>query len=195
VGEGATINRFWGRVAPGEHLVEFYEDEGRFLDSLERFVVDGLRAGEAVVAIANVAHLGALRARVEAAGLDTAALQACDRYIALDAAATLSQFMVGGWPDPRLFERVIGDLVGRARQRAPGVRAFGEMVALLWGQGRFEATLRLEQLWSRLCERAGVSVLCAYPRIGSTRDLTESLAEVCASHSQVRGMPMPVASE
>lgn len=185
------IDRFWGRVAPCEHLVEFYEDEGRFLDSLERFVVDGLHAGQAVVAIANVAHLGVLRSRVEAAGFDAAALQACGRYTALDAAATLSEIMVGGWPDERRFERVVGEAIRHARQRAGGVRAFGEMVALLWSQGRFEATLRLEQLWSRLCEKEGVSVLCAYPRIGSTRDLTESLAEVCALHGQVRGLPMP----
>jgi hypothetical protein len=188
VGEQHRTDYFWGQVSPCEHLVEFYEDEGRFLDMLARFVLDGLGNREAVVAIANVSHLATLRARVAAAGFDVPALQACGRYVPLDAAATLSQIMVDGWPDEARFEHVIGQVIAHARRDGRAVRAFGEMVALLWGQGQHDAALRLERLWDRHCSRAGTAVLCAYPRIGATRDLTESVAEVCALHSQVRGV-------
>jgi hypothetical protein len=56
---------------------------------------------------------------------------------------------------------------------------------LLWAQGHHGATVRLEYLWSELCKRDGVSVFCAYPKIGLTRDLEVSLQEVCALHTQV----------
>jgi hypothetical protein len=196
VSGAGPIGQFWGFVAPCEHLVEFYEDEGNFIDMLGRFVVDGLRGGEAVVAIANVAHLGTLRARIEDAGLDAALLQARGRYTPLDAAALLSRFMVGGWPDPQRFEQVIGPVLARARREGRAVRAFGEMVALLWGRGHHQATLALERLWSGLCVREQVAVLCAYPCIGATRDLAddrvESVAGICALHTQVRGLPATV---
>jgi hypothetical protein len=65
------------------------------------------------------------------------------------------------------------------------MRAFGEMVALLWAQGHNAATLRLEQLWNELIGQEALALFCAYPRIGATRDLTEVLAEVCAAHSKV----------
>ncbi|MDB6163557.1 MAG: hypothetical protein JWL98_989, partial [Xanthomonadaceae bacterium] len=106
-------------------------------------------------------------------------------YIALDAASTLSSFMVDGWPDEQRFFDVIGAVVAQAKQGGRTVRAFGEMVALLWAQGHNGATVRLEHLWNELIHEQSLALFCAYPRIGATRDLSESLAEVCALHSKV----------
>ena len=62
------------------------------------------------------------------------------RYIALDAADTLSKFMVNGTPDPILFSELIGATVSRAAAAVRGehsrVAAYGEMVSLLWAEGR-----------------------------------------------------------
>lgn len=158
------------------------------MDTLERFVIDGLGLGESVIAIATGSHLGSLGARIRSAGIDLADLVASGRYVPLDAAATLSQFMVDGWPDEARFEQVIAQALAPARRAGRPVRAFGEMVALLWAQDHHGATVRLEQLWCGLCEREGLAVFCAYPRFGSTRDLQESVAEVCALHTQVLGV-------
>ena len=65
------------------------------------------------------------------------------------------------------------------------MRAFGEMVALLWAQGHSDATVRLEHLWNALIHDQGMALFCAYPRIGATRDLRDALDEVCALHSKV----------
>src|SRR5688572_29868767 len=156
------------------------------MDTLEHYVLEGLRAGEAVLAIANVAHRGALRARIDAAGLDSTMLAATGRYLALDAAGTLSQIMVAGWPDEARFERVMGGAIAQASRHVRRVRAFGEMVALLWGQGLHQPAVRLEEFWHRLCKRRQVAVLCGYPRFGSARGLNEAIADVCTLHSQVR---------
>jgi len=90
-----------------------------------------------------------------------------------------------GWPDDERFFDVIGSTITRAKRGGRAVRAFGEMVALLWAQGHNRATLRLEQLWNEMIREQSLAVFCAYPRIGATRDLTESLADVCAAHSKV----------
>jgi len=41
-----TSEVFWGEIAPCEHLVQIYDNDGAFLDSLEGFVAGGLRAGD-----------------------------------------------------------------------------------------------------------------------------------------------------
>lgn len=35
---------FWGEIAPCEHLVQIYEDDEAFVDSLERFVAGAFGA-------------------------------------------------------------------------------------------------------------------------------------------------------
>lgn len=183
--EKAGTDIFWGEVAPCEHLVQFYKDEGRFMDTLADFIDAGLRNGEATIVIATAAHRSSLEARLREAGHDLAMLRNNGAYTALDAASTLASFMVGGWPDEARFRAVIHALVDAARREGRNVRAFGEMVVLLWEQGHHGATVRLEHLWNALCEDSGLALFCAYPRIGATRDLTESLTEVCAAHSRV----------
>ena len=176
---------FWGELAPCDHLVQIYEDETRFMETLEHFVGDGLSSGQAVVLIATSSHLTWLESRLREAGHDVTAAREADAYIALDAASTLAEFMVDGWPDTARFFEVIGAVVERAKHGGRGMRAFGEMVALLWAQGHNGATLRLEQLWNELIAEQSLALFCAYPRIGATRDLNDALEDVCAAHSKV----------
>jgi hypothetical protein len=176
---------FWGEIAPCEHVVQIYRDDTVFLDALEGFTAGGLRAGEGVVVIATPGHLAALDQRLAAAGLDVTLAAEEDRYLALDADRTLKKFMMRGWPDDILFEHVVSDLLGRAGRGGRRVRAFGEMVALLWAEGYTGATVRLEHLWHQLCHERGFSLFCAYPRIGFTQGADLSIKEICAAHSRV----------
>ena len=61
-------------------------------------------------------------------------------------------------------------LLTRGRAGGRRVRAFGEMVAVMWARGEQGATVRLEHLWHRLCQSEAFSLFCAYPRIGFTQD-------------------------
>jgi hypothetical protein len=183
--DGNVCEIFWGEISPCEHLVQIYDHDEAFLDSLEGFVTGGLRNGEGVVIVATPVHLAALEQRLIAAGFDVPLAMLSDQYIALDAERTQGKFMMRGWPDDALFEQVVTDLLTRAGKGGRRVRAFGEMVALLWDEGKTAATVRLEHLWHRMCRERGFSLFCAYPKIGFTQDADISVKEICAAHSKV----------
>lgn len=173
----------------GEHLVQIYAHDGTLLDALERFVAGGIGAGESVVVIATPEHLAPLRERIRGRGIDLIAAENEDRYIALTAPEALSEFMHGNWPDEMLFRGFIARVLKRARADGRRVRAFGEMVAVLWAQGHRGATVRLEQMWDEVCREQDFTVFCAYPESGFTRDTAAALADICAAHSRTIVVP------
>jgi hypothetical protein len=179
------VDVFWGEIAPCEHLVQIYEEDEVFLDSVEGFIAGGLRAGDGVVVIATDTHLQALEERLAGQGIDLDPARASDQFIALNAEKLLGRFMVNGWPDEELFEATITELLARAQAGGRRVRAFGEMVAVLWARGQNSATLRLEHLWHKLCRSKAFSWFCAYPKSGFTRNAESSIREICAAHSRL----------
>lgn len=183
--QGTGGDVFWGEIAPCDHLVQIYEDDGVFLDTLEGFIGGGLRAGDSAVVIATAAHLKALEKRLNAAGLDIDTDRSQDQYIPLGVEETLARFMVKGWPDDELFISAVTEIIARAKANGRKVRAFGEMVAVLWGRGDHAATVRLEHLWHEVCQTEEFALFCAYPKVGFTGDATESINEICAVHSKV----------
>lgn len=178
---------FWGEIAASEHVVQIYDEDGKFLDTLEEFVADGIAAGEGVVCIATSTHLHFLEERLRTRGVSVNIAKARDQYIPLDARETIAKFMVNGWPDEALFYGVVTDVLTRARGEGRNVRAFGEMVALMWAEGHTGAVVRLEHLWHSLCKKEGFPLFCAYPKAGFTQDVEESIRLICATHSRVLG--------
>ena len=183
--EGSGSDVYWGEMFPREHLVQIYEDDDGLMETLEEFIGDGLQRDDGVIVIATAARLAALEMRLKLSGLDLDAAQAQDRYIPVGADQALERFMVNGWPDDTLFCGVVTELVARARGNGRKVRAFGEMVALLWARGDEGAAMRLEHLWHDLCQTESFALFCAYPRAGFTHHLAEAISEICAVHSKV----------
>jgi hypothetical protein len=176
---------FWGEIPPSEHLLQIYDTDQVFLDTLEGFVTGGLRSGEGVIVIATASHLERLEERLLLAGFDADAAQDSGQLTALQAEDVLAQFMVNGWPNEQHFKQVVSALLARARGPGRKVRAFGEMVAVLWARGEQGATVRLEFLWHQLCNSEGFSLFCAYPRVGFTGDSASSISELCDLHSRL----------
>lgn len=176
---------FWGEIAPFEHILQIYEDDDSFLDVLTGFVNDGIKEEEVVIVIATSSHLQHLEQRLKVYDVNLPLLLSNGYYVPLDAEETLGKFMVDGWPDERLFMDVVGGLITNARTGNRKVRAFGEMVALLWAQGNNGATVNLEHLWNNLCNSELCSVFCAYPKSGFTQDASESIMHICNSHSRM----------
>ncbi len=177
----------WGAIQPSEHFVQFYERDGSLIRAVSEFIGAGLAAGESGIVIATTAHREGIEAALRASGLDLDAAQAQGHYIALDAAETLSRFMDGGTVDPQRFNETIGRVVARAAaDGGKRVRAFGEMVALLWSGGNTEGAIRLEEVWNELLETQTFSLFCAYALDGfGDAAHTAPFAEICACHSRV----------
>ena len=176
---------FWGEIAPCDHVVQIYENDSIFLDALTGFVGGGINAGDAVIVIATETHLLALHKRLRSYGLYVDSLIAEDLYIPLNAEETLSKFMVNNWPDEALFMQTVSKLINKAGKKNRRVRAFGEMVAILWAQGHNGATVQLEHLWNKFCKKAEFCLFCAYPRTGFTEDMNTSILDICGCHSRV----------
>jgi len=187
-----NLHAFYGRQAAvsATHSVHFYEDEGLFLDSLSEFVGAALGAGGACVVIATYPHRVGLAERLKAHGIDMAYAVAMNRLISLEASEVLSRFLVDGRPDEERFYGAVEPELQKARRalrgRSTSVVAFGEMVSLLWQDGRYEAAIELEKLWERLAQRHGFSLRCAYPiRLFSDQAQYDLFRRVCAAHHQV----------
>jgi PAS domain S-box-containing protein len=172
------------------HSIQFYGDDSVLLDGLSRFIGDALESEGSALVVATPAHREGLTQRLEARGLDIAAAIEQGRYILIDAADMLSKFMLEGWPDPARFADAMGKVVVRAKEASKGAEGrlsvFGEMVAILWAQGKFDTAIRLEQLWNQLRQTHSFSLRCAYPMAGFNReDHAEPFLKICAEHSHV----------
>ncbi|HEU4727830.1 MAG TPA: GAF domain-containing protein [Kofleriaceae bacterium] len=155
-------------LAPAEHphSVQFYDDEQVLHDAASEFLRAGLAAGEPLVIIATPAHCDAFAAMLaERAGSTRADLEAAGMVTLLDARTTLDSFLVGGMPDAERFHATIGGVLAQLHARQGGrrtLRAYGEMIDLLWRAGNARAALRVEELWNELATRHAFSLFCAY---------------------------------
>jgi len=181
----SKANIFWGEIAPCDHVVQIYENDAIFLDALAGFVGGGINSGDCCIVLATDTHLQALEARLLKYGVHTHVLIANNSYIPLNAEELLSRFMVNGWPDEALFIKEISALIEKAGKGNRRIRAFGEMVAILWAQGNYGATVHLEHLWNRLCEQKSFCLFCAYPKSGFTDDINTSIMHICGAHSKM----------
>lgn len=175
---------FWGEIAPNNHVLQVYVSDHELIENLESYVSSGFMVGESVIVIATPEHLRALNERLRNQRWDLFSLILQDRYIPLSAEDALDRFMINGEPDKNLFYHLLTNLLLRARKHGRGVRAFGEMVALLWSEGHARATVHLEQLWTQYCEAEQFSLFCAYPKSGFTEDIHGSLTEIINCHSK-----------
>jgi hypothetical protein len=180
-----NMQTFWRDVAPCSHVVQIYEDQEGFLNLLEGFVAGGIADGDCVIVIATAPVLKALKVRLRLHGYDLESLSARDQYIALDAEEVLARFMVNDWPDYHLFMDTMTTLFQRAHLNQRKVRAFGEMVAILWGQGKSGATVMLEYLWNTFSEKEEFSLFCAYPQSGFAQDTQSAIKNICSTHTQM----------
>jgi PAS domain S-box-containing protein len=176
----------WSDMGHTEHFVQFYETDAFLVKSVASFIGAGLGAGDGAIVIATREHRVALEERLTAQGIDIKTVKAHGQFVALDANELLSQFMLGDMPDEILFNKVIGGLVEKISKGRSSVRAFGEMVALLWADGNHAGAIALEKLWNHLAGTHSFALFCAYPMNGfcGTKN-GEAFLHVCGEHSRV----------
>lgn len=175
-----TMN--WFKKPTNEHIVQFYSSNSNLLPPLHEFIYTGIRRNESCLVIATPAHVLAISNLLQAQGIDVATAQINNQLVMLDASETLAKFMVNGMPSKNRFFDVIGSLVQFHSQKGKPIRAFGEMVALLWRVGNKDAVIELEKLWNELASRHSFSLFCAYPELHFIMDYGAK-QEIAHTHS------------
>jgi hypothetical protein len=146
------------------HAVQFYKDETSLAGTVAQFLADGLSTGQPGVVIATPSHTETIVRGLAARGLDVSALRTTGELQFFDAQKMLASFMFGGLPDPVLFRSSLGDAIERlCAGRAPcPIRAYGEMVDLLWQEGNADGAIKVEILWNQLATTYDFALLCGY---------------------------------
>jgi hypothetical protein len=173
-------------VGGGEHVVQFYDQDGDLARAVGDYLAGAVTDGDVAVVIATDAHRRAFEAEMAARGVEAAEARGDGSIIWLDAGETLSQFVDDGQVDARKFRDVVGTLVREAVETGREVRAYGEMVALLWDEGHVLGAIELEKLWNDLAAELHFSLFCAY-HIHSVagEEHADALHEVCRLHTAV----------
>lgn len=173
-------------VGKGAHAVHFYDDDAELVERVGAFIASALDQGAVAIAIATEPHRRAFESQLDAAGIDPTDALRSGTLVALDAAAAIAKFMSGGRIDRQAFRRVMGDVVRDAARTGRPVRAYGEMVALLWDAGYVLGAIELEELWNELGRELRFSLLCSYPAEAVSRpEHADALRHVCELHSAV----------
>jgi hypothetical protein len=140
-------------------LVQFYgSDEESLAANVTKYLAEGLKKGEGAIVIATPEHVDLFKRRL---GVPDQSY----RVLWLDAEETLARFMVGGMPDWDRFQEIAVPAIQGILKETEGLRAYGEMVGVLWTAGKRHAAILLEQLWNRLLSRSAPSfnLFCGYP--------------------------------
>jgi PAS domain S-box-containing protein len=168
------------------HVVQFYETEAFLFETVGRFLLAGLKGGDRVVVIATARHREGFVRSIGASEAERAI--ASGQLTVLDAHETLATFMESGRPVAERFHAVVAETF-RAATLGHGearIRAYGEMVDVLWREGNPSAAVDLEHLWNEASVRHSFSLLCAYTMAGFyTEGAASRFVEVCREHDQV----------
>lgn len=166
------------------HSVQIYERENQIVKAVTNFIISGLLNGEAVIIVATQDHTEAFKNHLSYLGFDIEAAIQKKQLCLLDAHATLNSFMVDGKPNKDLFDQNVCRVLDEKLSTFPAVRAYGEMVNILWSEGNLQATLALESLWNGLYDTRNFALLCGYQNEGFKSENGEiALKDICCSHN------------
>jgi hypothetical protein len=167
------------------HAVQFYQDASSLSRIVAEFLAEGLAANHPGVIIATPEHREAIERALRVRAVDVDAMQKSGDFRVLDAREALAMFMVDGMPDATLFNRLAGRVIEelcRGREQCT-VRAYGEMVNVLWKDGLSAAAIRLETLWNELANSHDFKLLCGYSMGNFYKGA--AIEEIKAQHSHL----------
>ena len=178
----------------GHHLVQFYGHDDELVERVAGYLLEALEGGGVAIVIATPEHRREFEDRLSQAlaggAGDLAAARDGGTYVALDASEAVRELTADGRIDGAAFDRVIGGLIRQAGSGGRPVRAYGEIVALLWADGLVNAAIQLEEMWTELGRAHSFSLFCGYPAGSVTGDgHLDAFAAVCRLHSEVVGPP------
>lgn len=167
------------------HAVQFYQDDLSLTRIVAGFLADGFKGDHPALVIATPEHRLLIENDLRARSIDVDALKSAGKLVVLDARETLSAFMADGMPVATRFQQVAGEAIKKAclGRTDCTVRAYGEMVNLLWQDGLTAAAIKLETLWNELANSHDFKLLCGYSMGNFYKDA--AIDEIKGQHSHL----------
>jgi hypothetical protein len=173
-------------AAHQRHAAKFYDSDQSLCSTVADFLSAGLVSGDPALVIATSVHAAMIEEALGNRLIDVLRARRGGDLVMLDAEEMLGTFMSGGLPDADLFTEHVGAIfqqILRGRGNAV-IRAYGEMVDVLWKQGNSEGAIALEILWNKLALRHAFSLLCGYS-MGNFFKQAEQFHDICRLHTHV----------
>jgi hypothetical protein len=176
------------------HAVKFYETPESLCRIVAEFLSEGLIAQQPALIIATPEHRHGILAALRVRDIDVDGVQAGGDLLLLDASQTLGRIMREGMPDAKLFKTTATNaLEALCRDRKDcTVRAYGELVDVLWKAGHHAAAIRLEMFWNTLAATHDFALLCGYAMGSFYKD--SALSAIHHQHSHIVSSDGAVAS-
>jgi hypothetical protein len=180
-----SADEFWTDIARQDHVVQLYENDGVFLDTLTGFIEATIYANENVVVIATDRHLSALEARLQTYGVEIEKMISENRFIPFNVEEIIAEFMIDGSLDEGLLLKLTSDLLVKASYGNRRFKMFGEIAPTLMAQGYKDIPMRVEQIFDRVFHEHKSCVYCGYSKKLFTGELLQYRSPVCELHSKI----------
>ena len=183
------VNALLIEAPVNRHFAQLHRDPQALTDAVTLYLQAGLRRGNPVVVIASRIHTDLFLNRLREDGLDPATFLKSGQLELHDAELALRKFMCNDVPDWEEFRHAMASIFERVRAFGRGTtRAYGEMVNLLWQEGKQEAAIRLEEYWNELARLYPFSLFCSY-MLDAHHDHTYAgpIEEIGRTHSDMIG--------
>lgn len=171
-------------LSPLLHICEFYPTAADRIRSICQFIVPGLIQGEAVLVIATFENLEMLKSSLILYAIDINEFIDSGQLILLDAHKTLEKFIRNDLIDYFLFFNLMNEVLEKITSNFPKIRAYGEMVDILYKTRDIDITLELESLWSEVSLHHKFSLLCGYTA-ENFRGRHYHIKQICSSHTHL----------
>jgi hypothetical protein len=173
------------------HFAQLHSDPQALTEAVTLYLQTGLRRGNGVVVIATRQHVDLFLARLRADDLDPGTFLKSGQLELHDAELSLRKFVRNDMPDWEDFRRAMGAVFERVGAFGRGtIRAYGEMVNLLWHEGKRDAAIRLEEYWNELARLYPFSLFCSYMLDAHHHHTYDGpIEEIGRTHTDIIGTP------
>lgn len=168
-----------------DHALHLYDDDTALATTVATFLGPGFAADDAIIAIGTRAHVAAIEQRLRSDGRDVDEAVRTGRYVSLDARPVIARLLRNGLPTTETFADVVGRHIERLAVEHGNVRAFGEIVSLLWQDGKRTAALRLEDLWNDALGYHPLTLVCGYATRVVGAESGAAAKRIAAAHTHI----------
>lgn len=174
------------QLKAGDHFVHIYEKIDTLIESVCEYMVPAFVQSEGVILVASATNKKAILTALERRSIDVTKAIVMGQLIVIDAHEMISQFMLNGTIDKLKFQTIAGNIISDLKIKFPIVRAYGEMVNILWHNGNIEATIELEKCWNELATTTDFSLFCGYEINEREKRLKmHNISDVCCHHTHI----------